>query len=142
MKVQEGRFETGDNRPSAEPEDHLRAYFARKRLIGVRSALVLVPVAGGLALWSPMLGLDLAIGGLCGFVNMLLIMRNNEHLLERGRSRGAYGASNTLRIAVIALVPVIAATHHPWWYMLVSIAGLFAPQVLYSFELRREMSVG
>ncbi len=93
-------------------------------------------------MWRPLLGIDFAVGGICGIVNMLLIMRNNEHLLERGRSRGAYGASNTLRIAVIALVPVIAAMHHPWWYMLVSIAGLFAPQVLYSFELRREMSVG
>ncbi len=142
MKVQEGRFKSDDNRPSAESEVHSRAYFARKRLVGIRSALVLLPVAGGLALWSPLLGLDLAVGGLCGFVNMLLIMHNNEHLLERGRSRGAYGASNTLRIAAVGFVPVVAAWHHPWWFMLIAIAGVFAPLVLYSFELRREMSTG
>jgi len=118
----------------------LRAYFARKWLIGMRSVLVIVPVAGGVAIWLPLLGLDLALGGICGVVNMLLIMRNNERLLERGRSRSAYGLSNTLRIVVVGLVPVFAAVHHPWWYMLVAIAGLFAPLVLYSFELRREFS--
>ena len=140
MKVQEGRFTGDDNRPSAAPEAHLRAYFARKRLIGTRSAFVLLPVAGCLAIRWPLLGLDLAVGGICGVVNMLLIMRNNERLLDRGRSRSAYGLSNTLRIVVVSLVPVIAAAHHPWWYMLVAIAGLFAPLVLYSFELRREVS--
>jgi hypothetical protein len=73
---------------------------------------------------------------------MLLIMRNNERLLERGRSRGAYGLRNTLRIGVVGLVPVLAAAHHPPWYMVVAIAGFFAPLALYSFALRREMSTG
>ena len=108
----------------------------------MRSVLLILPVAGCVAMVSPLLGLDLAVGGLCGFVNMLLIMRNNERLLERARSRGAYGLSNTLRIAVVGLIPVLAAVHHPWWYMLVTIAGFFAPLGLYSFELRREMSTG
>jgi hypothetical protein len=37
---------------------------------------------------------------------------------------------------------VLAAARNPWWYMLVAIAGFFAPLVLYSFEVRREMSAG
>jgi hypothetical protein len=142
MKVEQGRFAADDNRPSAEPELHLRAYFARKWRIGMRSALLILPVAASVAVWAPMLGLDLAAGGVCGVVNMLLVMRNNEQLLDRGRSLGAYGLRNTLRIVMVGLVPVFAAAHHPWWYMLVAIAGFFAPLVLYSFELRREMSTG
>jgi hypothetical protein len=142
MKVEEGRFAADDNRPSAEPEVQLRAYFARKRLVGVRSALAILPVAGVAAIWWPAVGLDLAVGGICGVVNMLLIMRNNERLLERGRSRGAYGLSNTLRIVVVGLVPVVATAHHPWWHMLVAIAGVFIPLMLYSFELRREITTG
>lgn len=140
MKVEQGRFAADDNTPSAVPADHLRAYFARKRFVGVRSALIILPVAGVTAVWFPVLGLDLAVGGICGVVNMLLIMRNNERLLERGRSRGAYGLRNTLRIVLVGLVPVIAAAHHPWWYMLVAVAGFFAPLALYSYALQREIS--
>jgi hypothetical protein len=142
MKVEQGTQKAGDNRPSAGPEVHLRAYFARKRLVGVRSALVIVPVAGCLTLWSPRLGVDLAVGGICGVANMLLIMHNNERLLETGRSLRAYGLRNTLRIVIVCLVPVFAATHDPWWYMLVALAGLFAPLALYSFAFRREISTG
>jgi hypothetical protein len=142
MKVEKGRFAADDNRPSAEPGDHVRAYFARKRIVGVRSAVVLVPLAGCTAIFSPQLGLDLAVGGGIGVVNMLLVMRNNEQLLERARSRGAYGVRNTLRIVVLSLVPVVVAAHHPWWFMLVVIAGFFAPLALYSFEFQREISTG
>jgi hypothetical protein len=77
MKVEQGRPGADDNTPSAEPEDHLRNYFARKRLVGVRSALVILPIAACAAIWRPLLGLDLAAGGICGVVNMLLIMHNN-----------------------------------------------------------------
>jgi hypothetical protein len=142
MKVEQGRLGADDNRPSAESEVHLRTYFARKRFVSIRSALVILPIAGCVAIWSPLLGLDLAAGGICGVVNMLLIMHNNERLLERRHSRGVYGLQNILRIVFVCLVPVVAAAHHPWWYMLVAIAGFFAPLVLYSFELRREISTG
>ena len=104
--------------------------------------MVILPIAGCLAIWWPLLGLDLVAGGICGVVNMLLVMRNNEQLLVRGRSRGVYGLHNTLRIVFIGLVPVVAVAHHPWWYMLVAIAGFFAPLLLYSLELRRELSTG
>jgi hypothetical protein len=142
MKVEQGRFAADDNRPSAEPGDHVRAYFARKRIVGIRSALVLVPIAGCAAMLSPQLGLDLAAGGISGVANMLLVMRNNERLLERGRSRGAYGLRNTVRIVVLSLLPVVLAARHPWWFMLVVIAGFFTPLALYSFEFQREVSTG
>ncbi len=142
MKVQEGSSLDDDNRPSAEIDVDLRAYFARKRSISVRSAYVILPTSLAAAIWSPMLGFVLALGGTCGVVNMLLVMRNNERLLTRGRTRGAYGLSNTLRIVGIGLVPVLAAARDPWWYMLIAIAGLFAPLALYSLELRRELSTG
>lgn len=142
MKAQEGSAFDGDNRPSAESDADVRAYFARKRSMSVRSASVILPLAVLSAIWFPMLGFDLALGGMCGVVNLLLVMRNNERLLVRGRSRSAYGLSNTLRIVVVGLVPVFAAARYPWWYMLVAIAGFFTPLVLYSFELRREMSTG
>jgi hypothetical protein len=142
MKVEEGRFVRDDNRPSAESDGHLRAYFARKRIIVVRSALLVFSVAACVAIGWPVLGLDLALGGIGGVVNMLLIMRNNERFLNRTRSQSAYGLRNTLRIVVVGLIPVLAAAGHPWWYMLVGIAGILAPLALYSFELRREMSTG
>jgi hypothetical protein len=142
MKVEEGSSVADDNRPSAEPEVDVRAYFTRKRSTAVRSACVIFPISAAAAIWSPMLGFDLALGGTCGVANMLLSMRNNERLLLGGRSRNAYGLSNTVRIFVVGLVPVLGAAHHPWWYMLIAIAGFFAPLVLYSLELRRELSTG
>ena len=142
MNDEEGSSIDGDNTPSAEPGVDVRAYFTRKRSTAVRSAYVVLPVAVLLAFRSPMLGFVLALGGTCGVVNMLLVMRNNERLLIGGRSRGAYGISNTLRMVVVGLVPVVAAARYPWWYMLVAIAGFFTPLVLYSFELRRELSTG
>jgi hypothetical protein len=95
-----------------------------------------------MAIWSPLLGFGLAAGGMCGVVNMLLVMRNNERLIERRRSRSAYGLRNTLRIVLVCLVPVVVAADHPWWYMLVAVAGFFAPLALYSFAYRREISMG
>ncbi len=143
MKVQEGSSAADDNRPSAESEVDLRAYFSRKRSVAVRSVCVLLPICAFAGIWSPMFGFDLALGGTCGVVNMLLIMRNNERLLSEGRSRSAYGLSNTLRILIVGLVvSVFAAARYPWWYMLIAIAGFFVPLVLYSLELRRELSTG
>ncbi len=139
---EEGSSVGDDNRPSAEPSVDVRAYFLRKRTMAVRSAYVILPIAAGAAIWTPMLGFDLALGGTCGLGNMLLVMRNNERLLIGRRSRNAYGASNTLRMLIVGLVPVFAAANHEWWYMLIAMAGFFTPLVLYSFELRREMSTG
>ena len=76
------------------------AYNARRRSVGFRSLLLLVPVAVVLtALWSPILGFDLVLGGACGLGNMWLVMRNNERLLAGRRSPGVYGLVNLVRIS-------------------------------------------
>jgi hypothetical protein len=133
--------EIGDNTQGAVSSTALSAYNARKRSVGIRSFLLLVPVAVGLsARWSPILGFDLVLGGACGIVNMFLVMRNNERLLDGRRSRGVYGLVNVVRILGIGVVPVFSAVTGPWWSMGVALAGFFTPLVLYAAALRQEYS--
>jgi hypothetical protein len=135
--------EIGDNTQGADLAVAVNAYYARKRLVGVRSFLVLVPVAVILAvLRFPILGFDLLLGAACGLGNMWLVMRNNERLLEGRRSRGAYGLVNVTRILGIGIVPVFSAVTGPWWSMGVALAGFFTPLVLYGLALRQEYSKG
>ena len=137
MKVEEGTFRDGDNTTSADSAAELRAYFSRKRSISVGSSLCLFTVAACVAVWSPRLGLDLAVGGACGVANILLVMRNNERFLDGRRSRGAYAASNMVRIIAVGAIPVVAAIHGPWWSMGIYFAGFFTPLVWYAVELQR-----
>jgi hypothetical protein len=142
-KVREGMVEIGDNTQGAEASAAVDAYNARKRSVGFRSFLLLVPVAVVLAvLRSPILGFDLLLGGACGLGNMWLVMRNNERLLTGRRSRGVYGLMNVVRILGIGIVPVFSAVTGPWWSMGVALAGFFTPLVLYAIALRQEYSTG
>jgi multisubunit Na+/H+ antiporter MnhB subunit len=142
-KVREGMVEIGDNTQGAEASAAVDAYNARKRSVGFRSFLLLVPVAVVLAvLRSPILGFDLLLGGACGLGNMWLVMRNNERLLTGRRSRGVYGLMNVVRILGIGIVPVFSAVTGPWWSMGIALAGFFAPLVLYALALRQEYSTG
>jgi hypothetical protein len=135
--------EIGDNTQGAEASAAVDAYNARKRSIGFRSLLVLVPVAVMLAvLRAPILGFDLLLGAACGLGNMWLVMRNNERLLTGRRSRGVYGLLNVVRILGVGIVPVFSAVTGPWWSMGVALAGFFTPLVLYAAALRREYSTG
>jgi multisubunit Na+/H+ antiporter MnhB subunit len=135
--------EIGDNTQGAEASAAVDAYNARKRSVGFRSFLLLVPVAVVLAvLRSPILGFDLLLGGACGLGNMWLVMRNNERLLAGRRSRGVYGLMNVVRILGIGIVPVFSAVTGPWWSMGIALAGFFAPLVLYALALRQEYSTG
>ena len=135
--------EIGDNTQGAEASAAVDAYNARKRSVGFRSFLLLVPVAVVLAvLRSPILGFDLVLGGVCGLGNMWLVMRNNERLLTGRRSRGVYGLMNVVRILGIGIVPVFSAVTGPWWSMGIALAGFFAPLVLYALALRQEYSTG
>ena len=104
--------------------------------------MLLFPVAVLMAIWSPVLGFDLLLGGLCGIGNMWLIMRNNERLLDGRRSRGAYAATNLARVLGFGFAPVVSAMTGPWWSMGIALAGFFTPLVLYAFALRREFSTG
>ncbi len=135
MKVQEGRPQTWDNTERADQAE-LRAYYARKRSVALRSSLLLAGLAILVALRSPILGLDLALGGGCGVVNMLLIMRNNERLLDGRRSRGVYGMNNVVRVLGIGILPATAAITGPAWALAISYAGFFAPLASYAIVLR------
>ena len=135
--------EIGDNVQGAEATAAVDAYYARRRSVGFRSFLLLVPVAAGLAvLRTPILGFDLLLGAVCGVGNMWLVMRNNERLLSGRRSRGVYGFVNLVRIMGIGIVPVFSAVTGPWWSMGVALAGFFTPLVLYGLALRQEYSTG
>jgi len=90
-----------------------------------------------MAIRSPLLGLDLAIGGACGVINMLLIMHNNERLLDGRRSRGVYGINNVVRVLGIGTLPALAGITGPFW----SLGNLvmpdsFAPLAFYIIALR------
>ena len=135
--------EIGDNTQGAEASAAVDAYNARRRSVGFRSFLLLVPVAAGLAVMrTPILGFDLLLGGVCGLGNMLLVMRNNERLLDGRRSRGVYGLVNVVRILGIGIVPVFSAVTGPWWSLGIALAGFFTPLALYSIALRQEYSTG
>ncbi len=135
MKVKEGLAQTCDNTKRADPAE-LREYRARKRSVALRSSLLLAGTAVLVALRSPLLGLDLVIGGGCGVVNMLLIMRNNERLLDGRRSPGVYGLNNVLRVLGIGILPATAAITGPVWALAISYAGFFTPLVSYAMALR------
>jgi hypothetical protein len=134
---EEGSLTSGDNTQSAESVVELRAYFRRKRSTGFGALLYLCLTAALVAIRWPMLGADLAIGGVCGIANMLLVMRNNERLVDGRRSRAAYAAGNAVRILAVGAIPVIAAIHGPWWAMGIYFAGFFTPLVWYAVELQR-----
>ena len=135
--------EIGDNTQGAVASAAVDAYNARRRSVGFRSLLVLVPVAVILAvLRSPILGFDLLLGAACGLGNMWLVMRNNERLLAGRRSRGVYGLVNVVRILGIGIVPVFSAVTGPWWSMGVALAGFFTPLALYAWSLGREYTTG
>jgi hypothetical protein len=116
----------------------MREYHARKRAVALRSSLLLAGLAILMATRTPILGLDLAIGGGCGVLNMLLIMRNNERLLDGGRSRGAYGLNNVMRVMGVGILPAVAALTGPVWALAISYAGFFTPLASYAIALRNE----
>jgi hypothetical protein len=114
----------------------MREYHARKRAVALRSSLLLAGLAIVMATRSPVLGLDLVVGGACGVVNMLLIMRNNERLLDGRRSRGVYGFNNVVRVLGVGVLPAFAVVTGPVWTLAISYAGFFTPLASYAIELR------
>jgi hypothetical protein len=134
MKVREVRQEICDN--SGADSTGQRDYDAQKRSVALRSSLLLAGIAIVVAIRSPLLGLDLAIGGACGVINMLLIMYNNERLLDGRRSRGVYGINNVVRVLGIGILPAIAGITGPFWTLAISYAGFFAPLAIYIIALR------
>ena len=142
-KVQEGTTQSGHNGTGADPSAELRAYHARKRLISVRTLLFLTPLVVLATVRNPVAGLELALGGGIGVLNMLAVMRNNERLLEGGRSRAMFALSGQVRIFAVGLLPVAVALRlGSFWTVALYFTGFFTPLALYAIDLRRSIRQG
>lgn len=130
-------LKSGPNNDPAEMGVAHITYMAMKRLVGVRSLLFAALLAGPLAVKAPFLGLEVALGGICGVVNMLLTMHGNERLVDGRRSKGMYLSSSLLRVVVFGAVPVFSFSSGPWWAMGFYFAGFFLPLLLYTLQLSR-----
>ena len=120
----------------AEAAADLATYRALKKSVSFRTLLV-VAIAGAVsAFWFPIPALALVVGGVCGIVNNLLLMRSNERVVET-RSVGGFVFSSFLRIAVFGIVPVAFAARGPWWSMAAYFAGFFLPLALYMASVQR-----
>lgn len=124
------------NYSPADAAVDLATYKNLRRSIAVRSTVAVLVLAALLAVRTPLGGVCLVIGGLCGVLNMLLSMRANERLADH-RSVGAFVFSSFLRVGVFAIVPVGLALHGPWWTMAIYFLGFFMPLLLYMSSVQR-----
>ena len=137
QKREQGSQKSGPNTGNADAKADLSAYYVLKRSIGVRSLLLTLVLSAALAARAPVIGLDLALGGVCGVINTLLVMRANERLLEGRTSMGAHIGGTFIRLFVFGAVPVYTATIGPLWGMGVYFAGFFTPLALYVVVIQR-----
>jgi hypothetical protein len=142
-KVEEGRLHKGHNIGGAVPTAELQAYHVRKRLISVRTSLFLAPLIV-IATWrNPVAGLELALGGVLGVLNMLATMRGNERLLEGRSSRAIFTFNAQIRIFAVATLPVaVAFRFGQYWPIGLYFAGFFTPLALYAIAYRRSIRQG
>ncbi len=141
--VEEGGPNNGHNKGGADPTAELQAYQTRKRLISVRTALFLTPLIVIAAWRNPVAGLELALGGVLGVLNMLATMRANERLLEGRTNRAIYALNAQVRIFAVGIVPVaVAFRFGEFWTVGLYFAGFFAPLALYALEYRRHVQQG
>lgn len=136
-KVEKVSLKSGPNNDPADLDIAQATYAAMKRLICARSLIFAFPLAGVVAVKAPFLGLEVALGGICGNLNMFLMMHGNEKLVDGRRSKGIYVVSSLLRILVFGAVPVFSFVNGPWWAMGLYFAGFFSPLLLYALELNR-----
>jgi hypothetical protein len=120
----------------AEASADLATYRALKRSVSFWSLILVAFLALATARWLPVPSVALAVGGICGVVNNLLIMRSGERLVD-SRGVGGFVLSSFLRIAVFGIVPVVFAARGPWWSMGWYFAGFFLPLALYLATVRR-----
>lgn len=140
--VEEVRARVGDKNGHADPTASLRAYEARKRLISLRTSLFLAPLVVLATMRNPVAGLQLAIGGVAGVLNMLAVMHANERLLA-GRPRAVHVLHGQARIFAVGIIPVaVALRFGQFWTVALYLAGFFTPLVLYAFEYRRSILKG
>jgi hypothetical protein len=141
--VEEVTGSNGDKRGGADSTASLRAYYVRKRLITVRTLLFLAPLAAIAALRNPVAGLQLALGGVVGVLNMLAVMRANERLLDRSQKFALHALGTQGRIFAVGLIPVaVAARFGEFWAVGLYLAAFFTPLALYAIEYRRSIQRG
>jgi hypothetical protein len=141
--VEEGALFGGHNRGGADSTAELLAYHARKRLITVRTSLFLAPLVV-IATWrNPVAGLELALGGVVGVLNMLATMRANERLLEGRTNRAAFALNAQVRIFAVGILPVaIALRFGQLSTIALYVIGFFTPLALYALAYRRTVQQG
>jgi hypothetical protein len=141
--VEEGGLREGHNKGGADPTAELLAYHARKRLISVRTLLFLAPLIV-IATWrNPVAGLQLALGGVIGVLNMLAMMRANERLLDGRSNRAIFALNAQIRIFAVGMLPVaVAIRFGEYWTIGLYIAGFFTPLALYALAYRRTVQQG
>ena len=136
--VEEGGLFDGHNKGGADPTAELLAYHARKRLITVRTALFLIPLVALATVRNPVAGLQLALGGGIGVLNMLATMRANERLLEGRSNRAIFTLNAQIRIFAVGMLPVAVAIRlGEFWTVALFIAGFFTPLALYALAYHR-----
>jgi hypothetical protein len=141
--VEEGERDTGRNTSRADPGAALQAYHARKRLVTVRTSLFLAPLVVLATLRSPAAGLQLALGGLVGVLNMLGTMRANERLLEGRSNRAMFALNAQLRIFAVGILPVAVAVRlGAFWTIGLYVIGFFTPLALYAIAYHRTVRQG
>jgi hypothetical protein len=141
--VEEGALFGGHNKGGADPTAELLAYHARKRLITVRTSIFLAPLVALATLRNPVAGLELALGGVLGVLNMLATMRDNERLLEGRTSRAIFALKGQIRIFAVGILPVAVAIHFgEFWTIGLYVAGFFTPLALYAIAYRRTIRQG
>lgn len=123
------------------PEAELRAYYGRKLPMAVLSMLFGISAGLVVATRSPIAGIALVFGTLCGIANAFLTMRGTERLVDH-RSVSSFVFSSILRIGVFGIVPVEFALHGPWWSMGAYFIGFFTPLALYTVLVARAVRTG
>ncbi|MBV8688664.1 MAG: hypothetical protein JOZ59_01030 [Candidatus Eremiobacteraeota bacterium] len=124
------------NYGAADAAADLRRYEALKRSVTLWCLIATVVAAAGLALHSLLAAFSLFIGGLCGVLNMRLLMHGAERLFAH-RSVAAFVISSFARLTAFAIVPLGLALVGRWWTLAIYFAGFFLPLALYLLLVRR-----
>ncbi|HEY0613436.1 MAG TPA: hypothetical protein VGC96_02300 [Candidatus Elarobacter sp.] len=141
--VEEGALLNGHNQGGADPTAELLAYHARKRLISVRTLVFLAPLVALATVRNPVAGLQLALGGVLGVLNMLATMRANERLLDGRSNRAIFALYAQTRIFAVGILPVaVAFRFGEFWTIALYVAGFFTPLALYAIAYHRTVRQG